>query len=179
MTSRVLILPGLGNSGPDHWQTHWERAHPEFVRVVQKDWNAPSADEWVGQLHREIIASSSPAILVAHSLACCLVARWALKHSGSVTAALLVAPSDIEAANYPAGPTGFSPMPLQPLPFRSLVVASADDEYVSVARSRQFADAWRADYVLLGARGHIGSAAKLGMWSEGLALLNKLRKPEN
>jgi predicted alpha/beta hydrolase family esterase len=173
--NRVLILPGLGNSGPDHWQTHWERAHPEFVRVTQENWDTPSADAWVERLHREIIASTTPAILIAHSLACCLVARWALTHSGPVVAALLVAPSDVEAPNYPTGTTGFAPMPLQPLPFRSLVVASTDDEYVPIARGKQFADAWQADYVLLGARGHIGSAAKLGMWPEGFTLLNKLR----
>src|SRR5687768_8137255 len=108
MTSnRVLILPGLGNSGPDHWQTHWERAYPEFLRVVQENWDTPSADAWVDRLHREIIASTTPAILVAHSLACCLVARWALKRSGPVAAALLVAPSDVEAPTYPAGTTGF------------------------------------------------------------------------
>jgi predicted alpha/beta hydrolase family esterase len=173
--SRVLILPGLGNSGADHWQTHWERAFPDLVRVDQDDWDTPSAEVWVEQLHREIMASTTPAILVAHSLACCLVARWALTHSGPVAAALLVAPSDVEAPNYPSGTTGFSPMPLQRLPFRSLVVASTDDEYVPIARGKQFADAWGAQYVLLGARGHIGSAAKLAMWPEGLELLNELR----
>jgi len=28
--TRVLILPGRGGSGPDHWQTHWEAANPGF-----------------------------------------------------------------------------------------------------------------------------------------------------
>jgi uncharacterized protein len=173
--SRVLILPGLGNSGPDHWQTHWQQAFPEFKRVIQDDWDTPSAEVWVEQLHREIMASTTPAILVAHSLACCLVARWALAHSGPVAAAFLVAPSDVEAPSYPPGTTGFSPMPLQRLPFRSLVAASTDDEHVPVARGKQFADAWGADHVLLGARGHLGSAAKLGMWPEGFKLFNQLR----
>ena len=171
---RVLLLPGLGNSGPDHWQTHWEQAFPEFVRVIQSEWNIPSAEMWVEQLHLQIMSSRTPVILVAHSLACCLVARWAFAHSGPVAAAFLVAPSDVEAPNYPSGTTGFSPMPLRSLPFRSLVVASTNDEFVPLARGKQFADAWGAEYVLLGDRGHIGSAAKLGMWPEGLALLNKL-----
>ena len=172
---RLLVLPGLGNSGPDHWQTHWERAFPEFVRVVQADWDTPSADVWVEQLHQNILSTTTPAILVAHSLACCLVARWALAHSGPVAAAFLVAPSDVEAPNYPSGTTGFSSMPLRSLPFNSLVVASSDDEYVPLLRGKEFAEAWGSEYVLVGDRGHIGSAAKLGMWPEGLALLNKLR----
>jgi hypothetical protein len=33
----VLILPGLNNSGPSHWQSLWLAAHPEYCRVVQKD----------------------------------------------------------------------------------------------------------------------------------------------
>jgi uncharacterized protein len=173
--SRVLILPGLGNSGPDHWQTHWQQAFPEFKRVIQDDWETPSAEVWVEQLHREIMASTTPAILVAHSLACCLVAHWALAHSGPVAAAFLVAPSDVEAPSYPSGTTGFSPMPLQRLPFRSLVAASTDDEHVPVARGKQFAYDWGADHVLLGARGHLGSTAKLAMWPEGFKLFNQLR----
>ena len=59
--------------------------------------------------------------------------------------------------------------------FHSLVVASSDDEYVPLLRGKAFAEAWGSEYVLVGDRGHIGSAAKLGMWPEGLALLNKLR----
>lgn len=47
---------------------------------------------------------------------------------------------------------------------------------VSMCGAVQLAEAWGSEYVLLGARGHIGSAAKLGMWKEGLALLNKLRE---
>jgi predicted alpha/beta hydrolase family esterase len=41
MTTRVLILPGLGNSGPDHWQSHWERGDAACRRVEQDDWDAP------------------------------------------------------------------------------------------------------------------------------------------
>jgi predicted alpha/beta hydrolase family esterase len=29
--SRVPLLPGLYNSGPEHWQTHWKAEVPEFV----------------------------------------------------------------------------------------------------------------------------------------------------
>ncbi|HXZ96894.1 MAG TPA: alpha/beta fold hydrolase [Burkholderiales bacterium] len=172
---RVLLLPGRGNSGPDHWQTYWERAFPEFERVIQSEWETPDVRDWIENLHEAITRDSRPSILVAHSLACCLVAHWAAVHSGPIKGALLVAPSDVDAPAFPPGPIGFSPVPLQPLPFRSIVVASTDDERVSVERSRQFATAWQAEYVLLGKRGHIGSAAKLGAWPEGMELLNRLR----
>ena len=47
MNGPVLILPGLYNSGPEHWQSHWERAHPEFRRVLvaPSDTEAPRYPE--------------------------------------------------------------------------------------------------------------------------------------
>lgn len=171
---RVLLLPGLWNSGPQHWQSHWETEYPSFVRVQQRDWETPSRDEWVETLHQAITAEPGPAVLVGHSTSCCLVAHWAAAHQGNVQGALLVAPSDVEAPSYPKGPTGFAPMPLNRLPFPSIVVASTDDEYVSLDRAEQFAKAWGSRLEVVGPLGHINSASNLGLWPEGLALLRKL-----
>ncbi len=33
----VLTIPGLWNSGPEHWQTHWEAKHAGVRRVIQRD----------------------------------------------------------------------------------------------------------------------------------------------
>jgi uncharacterized protein len=150
-------------------------SYPDFIRVNQNDWETPKIQDWVDSLQRAVIAQDAPVIFVAHSLACSLVAHWALRHSGPVAGALLVAPSDVEAPNYPSGTTGFAPMPLKSLSFRSIVVASEDDEYVSLSRGRYFAECWKSEYVLLGARGHIGSASKLGMWPEEFEILNRMR----
>jgi uncharacterized protein len=37
----VIIVPGLGGSEDDHWQTHLERSLPGAIRVHQDDWNGP------------------------------------------------------------------------------------------------------------------------------------------
>ena len=153
MHSRVLILPGRFNSGPEHWQTRWELEHPSFRRVSQRDWQTPDRAEWVCALHSAITECSTPAVLVAHSLACCLVSHWAGTYRGPVCGALLVAPSDVEARDFPAGTTGFAPMPLLPLPFPSIVVTSTDDPYNSVARAAQFASAWGSRLELVGPLG--------------------------
>ena len=183
---RVLILPGLYDSGPEHWQSRWEAEHPAFVRVRQRDWETPDRAEWVATLEAAIAASPEPAVLVAHSTSCCLVAHWAAAHPESsrpdlagggglgVKGAFLVAPSDVEAASYPAGPTGFAPTPLAPLPFPSIVVASTDDVYVTVERAQQFAAAWGARFENVGASGHLNSASGLGSWPRGFALLAEL-----
>jgi predicted alpha/beta hydrolase family esterase len=176
---RVLILPGLYDSGPEHWQTRWAAEHPAFVRVRQRDWETPDRAEWVATLEAAIDASPEPAVLVAHSTSCCLVAHWAAAHPESsqvpwVKGALLVAPSDDEAPSYPAGPTGFVPTPLAPLPFPSIVVASTDDVYVSVQRAEYFAAAWGSRFAVVGALGHLNSASGLGSWPAGFAMLQEL-----
>ena len=173
----VLILPGLYNSGPDHWQSRWESAHSGFRRVMQDDWEGPRCADWVARLDAAVLATPD-AVLVAHSSSCALVAHWAgTGASGRVRGALLVAPSDPEAASYPAGPTGFAPMPLTRLPFPSVVVASTDDPYVTPERARTFAESWGSRLVTVGDAGHINSQSGLGDWPAGFALLQELRRP--
>ena len=172
--TRVLLLPGLFDSGPEHWQSNWEHTDPSFVRVVQQDWETPIRADWVATLEAAVAASGSGVVLVAHSAACALVAFWARATSRTVRGALLVAPSDTEASSYPAGPTGWQPMPLARLPFPSIVVASSNDEYVTLDRARAFAEAWGSRFVHIGAAGHINGPSRLGPWNRGKALLADL-----
>ena len=174
MHTRVLILPGLFDSGPEHWQTRWERIHPSFRRVHQRDWQTPDRAEWVSALDSVVAESDTPAVVVAHSLACSLVAHWARDRHGPVRGALLVAPADVEALDFPGGTTGFSPMPLTPFPFPSIVVASTNDPYLTPPRAVQFAAAWRARLELIGERGHVNAESRLGDWPQGLAFLAEL-----
>jgi len=111
-------------------------------------------------------------------LGCATVAHLAREATPSelakIKGALLVAPSDVESPKYPPGTDGFVPMPLERLPFKATVVISSDDEWVSPERARQFASAWGARIVEVGAKGHLNSASKLGSWPEGQALLRDL-----
>jgi uncharacterized protein len=175
----ILLVPGLWNSGPEHWQSHWERARSDCRRVLQKDWETPKRTDWAAALEAAVAAAGGPVVLAAHSLGCALVAHWAggSRHLAKVRGALLVAPSDVEAPSYPAGTTGFAPMPLEKLPFPSIVVMSTDDPYVTAGRARQFSRAWGSRLVDVGPKGHINSASALGMWPEGFALIEELRAP--
>ncbi|MET0290195.1 MAG: alpha/beta fold hydrolase [Pseudoxanthomonas sp.] len=173
-STRVLILPGRGNSGAKHWQSVWQDAHPEFVRVLQRDWDNPDADEWVAALDAAIQIDPAPVVLVAHSLAVVTVTHWAARHRGPVAGALLVSPTDVERADYPPGTSGFVPVPQQRLPFPSIVVASEDDPRVSLERARAFSAAWGSRLQVAGALGHLGTASDLGAWPFGAALLDEL-----
>ena len=178
-TSITFILPGLSNSGPKHWQSAWERLDPQCRRIIQAEWERPRCADWVATLGQAMASAESDVILVAHSSACALVAHWAATAApdliGRVRGALLVGPSDPEGPSFPEGPAGFAPMPRQRLSFPSIVVASENDEYVTLHQARSFAAAWGSTFVNVGAAGHINSASNLGAWPAGYALLEALR----
>ncbi len=172
----VLTLPGLWSSGPEHWQSHWERLAPAvFRRVNQRDWETPRLEDWLEALDRAAAEAGPEVLLAAHSLSCALVCHFARRSRTPVRGALLVAPSDVEAPSYPAGPTGFEPMPLDRLRFPSIVVAGDDDPYVSPPRARAFAEAWGSRLVLVHGLGHLNSDSRMGTWPLGLSLLRELR----
>ncbi|MBN9525970.1 MAG: alpha/beta hydrolase [Alphaproteobacteria bacterium] len=169
----ILIVPGLGGSGPDHWQTRWARLHPEFVTVLQDDWHRPDLAAWIARLDDAVQACKAPPVLVAHSLACLLVPLWdAACVQRTIRAALLVAPPD--PANLPAEAAEFADLPQMPLTFPSLVVCSSDDPWCSPGRARQLAGIWHSEIVEIGAAGHINSESGLGDWPAGYALLQQL-----
>jgi predicted alpha/beta hydrolase family esterase len=172
----LLIVPGLGGSGPEHWQTRWEALDLRCTRLEQRDWDEPRCGEWVDALERAVLASRSRVTLIAHSLGCVTVAHWAQRGSfDRVRAALLVAPADVEEGIAVALiPRCFTPIPRTRLPFRSLVVASTNDPFASIERARTLAAAWGAEFEDIGTQGHINADSHLGDWEQGRALLQRL-----
>lgn len=172
---RFLVLPGLGSSGPHHWQTLWEKLDPGFRRVEQRDWEHPDLTEWAGALSRTIADYPGDIALVAHSMACLLVPHWCQisqsRSQGRVRAAFLVAPADPAGQAFPATATGFAPLPMHPLPFPSLIVASTNDPFASVGFAVGAAQAWGSRCEIIGAKGHINADSGLGDWPEGMGLL--------
>lgn len=170
----VLLVPGLGNSGPDHWLSHWERALPA-PRADLGDWDDPYPQDWIANLDAAIAVAGPDVVLVAHSLGCATVVRWANGGARPVRAALLVAPADVDSeAHVPPPARRFAPMPMELLPFAATVVASTNDPYADIDRSEAFARAWGARLVNLGPLGHINADSALGSWPKGRALLQEL-----
>lgn len=174
MPTPVLILPGWQNSEPEHWQSLWEAAHPEYARVPQQEWERPERDDWVETLDFTVEALPAPPVIVAHSLGCIAVAHWGASAQHAVRGALLVAPPDLDRPDVPPELTSFAPVPLKRLPFPTIVVASTDDPYCSVQRAQQFAQAWGSRFVSVGPKGHISTGAGYGPWPEGERLLSEL-----
>ena len=174
-SSNILILPGWQDSGPQHWQSLWQTQFG-YPRVEQHDWMRPLRGDWIARLEDVLLSLDGPAVLVAHSLGCQLVAAWAAHSNNTrlVKAALLVAPGDAEREELRPVLGSWSPLVLAPLPFASTLVASDDDPYCTLARATQFASAWGARLVNIGVRGHINAESGLGDWPAGQALLQQL-----
>lgn len=167
----AVIVPGWRDSGPGHWQTLWTDTLPRVRRVVQDNWVSPLRSAWVARLQETIEAVDGPVVLVAHSLGCIAVAHLPAEVLHRVQAALLVAPADPERRGVLAD---FAPVPYQPLPYRSVVVASANDPFCPVRLAAAYARAWGSDFLRLNAAGHINVESGHGDWPLGLALLQSL-----
>ena len=127
---KIFTVPGLYNSGPQHWQTHWEKEYG-FTRIEQEDpitigWETPACTDWLQSM--DTIITQHPledVILIAHSLACCTIVRWAQQYNRIIKGTLLAAPSDVDAPSYPPGTTGFAPMPIYRLSLSSQLLSPA------------------------------------------------------
>jgi predicted alpha/beta hydrolase family esterase len=172
----VLILPGWGDSGPEHWQSLWLNESPRFKRVVQRDWIQSNLDEWVEMLNAYVSACTRPAVLVGHSLSSILIPHWTQRHDVSkVIGALIVAPTDVERRETcPPETWGFGPIPRVRLPFTSIVVVGEDDPYCDLKIAEALARVWGAEFRNLGKVQHINVASGFGPWSEGKELLETL-----
>jgi uncharacterized protein len=173
-----LIVPGLNNSGPTHWQTLWLRLLRNTSRVELGDWHAPDRETWVARLDEAIRDASGPVILCAHSLGCHAVAWWAAtraKQDGwPVAGALLVAPPECEDSEQLSALPGFAPRPLVRLPFPSILAGSRNDHYATLAQSRRMAREWGSIFVDAGEVGHINAESGIGLWPDGLSKLGRL-----
>lgn len=167
----ILIIPGWRDSDPGHWQSLWAEQLPGAVRVQQDDWITPSRQAWVASISKTILAQKEPVVVAAHSLGCIATTHLPADVVARIHGALLVAPADPERRGVLAD---FAPVPYQPLPYRSILVASANDPYCPVRTAGAYARAWGSEFVRLQNAGHINVEAGFGRWPLGLALLQSL-----
>lgn len=175
----ILIIPGLNDSGPTHWQSEWEKFLPNASRVHLGSWSHPHRSSWITNLGISIRQTAGPKILVAHSLGCHAVAHWAAQEPDAakldVAGALLVAPPDVDSVGDGSPLASFKPSPRTFLPFPATLVASGNDPYCALERSRKLARRWRAKFINAGLFGHINAESGVGSWPYGLYLLDSLK----
>ncbi|MEH3118391.1 MAG: alpha/beta fold hydrolase [Methylorubrum populi] len=169
----ILILPGYAGSEEEHWQARWAARLKTARIVAQDDWHRPDPEAWRARVVEAVAAARRPVVLIAHSLGVVAAVEAAPRFpEGVVRGALLVAFPDIEAgADLPESVRAFAPVPRDPLPFPSLLVASRTDPHCTYERAEDYAHAWGAALVDAGESGHINVASGHGPWPEGLMRL--------
>lgn len=172
----ILILPGLGNAAPGHWQVGWANKMSTAAIVEQADWHEPDPEDWVDTIVQAVELAKKPVVLIAHSLACIALVQAAPRFpKGRVKGALLVSPPDVELnPNVSDEARSFAPVPRDPLPFPSLLVISDTDPYCSLERAADYAAAWGSDFHQAGDAGHINHESGHGPWPEGLMMFTRL-----
>jgi predicted alpha/beta hydrolase family esterase len=155
---RLLVVPGLHDSGPAHWQTWLQAQHRDAVRVEQADWHTADLETWASRIdHTLAQAGSGPWIAVAHSFGCLALARhFALRPASGIAAALFVAPAEPETFG------AATCLPQGKLPVPSALVASDTDPWMTAASTRRWARRWGSHWLSLGDAGHINSESGFG-----------------
>ena len=167
----ILIIPGLGGSGPDHWQSRWEAKLSTARRVEQHNWDSPRLEDWTGRIIAAVEGARRPVLLLAHSLGVTAVVHAAPNRpAGVVRGAFLVAPPADSVLVEAAGP-GFTPLPRAPLPFPSVLVASRNDPFAPYEESEEISYAWGSRLLDAGEAGHLNMDSGHGPWPEGLMSL--------
>ena len=173
--TNYFIVPGIGNSGEDHWQTYFESLGDNFVRINQLNWDTPNCNDWTEIIENNIAGyDANNTVLIGHSLGCIAITYWAKRYKKNIKAAMLVAPSDTEAPKYTFASTGFSPVLMDKIPFKTVLVTSANDPWVSLERAALFAKNWNSALINIGDAGHINASSGHKEWEQGLQILKSL-----
>lgn len=177
----VVIVPGLRDHVPNHWQTLLGEQLSGSVTVPRMGKDKLACAAWVAQIDRTLAGVQGPVILVAHSGGVMMVVHWAQGHRRPIQGALLATPADLESPLPEGYPTlevlrqnGWLPIPRSRLPFPSIVAASTNDPLASYERVAQYAADWGSALVDIGAVGHLNPAAGFGEWPRAQELIRKL-----
>ena len=179
----ILIVPGLREHVPEHWQTLLAAKLSRVHTVPPLETDKLSCAARVEALDHALAAIDGPVIIVAHSAGVMMVAHWAQSSASRrpIKGALLATPADVESPfppNYPSTDmlreNGWLPVPRRPLPFPSLLGASRNDPLCAFARAQVMAHDWGSDLEDLGEVGHLNPVAGYGDWPQALDLIARL-----
>jgi uncharacterized protein len=180
-TPTILIVPGLRDHVPEHWQTLLQAKLPNAAAVAPLERDKLSCAARVAALDAALAAIDGPVMLVAHSAGVMIAVHWARQSNREIHGAVLATPPDFERplpAGYPTEDAlrqnGWFPCPRERLPFPSIVAASRNDPLAQFDRVAAMADDWGSRLVDLGEAGHLNPAAGFGEWPMAETLIHEL-----
>lgn len=170
----ILIIPGYTNSGPDHWQSRWQKKLSTARRVEQSEWSKPVREDWTAAVAAAVNDAHRPPVLVGHSLGVATAIQAIPRFEKKVAGAFFVAPPDVANASVrPKHLMTFGPYPRDPLPFPSIVIASRNDPFCGFDVAEDIAGAWGSLFIDAGEAGHLNAESGHGPWPEGTLVFAK------
>lgn len=182
MSFTVVVVPGLRDEAPKHWQALLAQELDQVVALPALGRQNIDLAARVEAIESAVCAIEGPVIVVAHSGGAVATAHWA-RHTKAkqVVGALLATPPTFTEPLGPEFPDmaafeqhGWLPLPVGPLPFRTLVAASRNDPLGSYDDVSALADRWGAELVDLGEVGHLNPVSGFGPWPAARALIERL-----
>lgn len=175
----ILVLPGLGGGTDGHWYARWQAGLRTAEWVALDDWSSPDRERYGAAIVGAVARADRPVVLVAHGFGALAAVHAAPGLPvGKVRGAFLAAVPDIDASaptsrSAPDVAASYRPVPRDPLPFPSLVLASRNDPYCAFDVAEDLAAAWGARMVDLRESGTVDPHSGHGPWPEGLMTFGK------
>lgn len=177
----VVLVPGLRDETPGHWQTLLAARWPKAQSVPALGRRNADLGARIRAIEDTVARSAEPVVVVAHSAGVIATVHWAARTQLKIAGALLVTPPTFEhelPPEYPGLATlsaaGWLPVPRKRLPFRTLVAASRNDDLGVFDKVWELATCWGAELVDLGKVGHLNPASGYGEWRDADVLIGKL-----
>lgn len=165
--NRVLLVPGLNNSGPGHWQSEWENRFAVSHRIQLADWSTPNLNAWVHAIENAI-ADFAPTHIVAHSFGTLASAVVTAKNPGNLRGLFLVAPADPDKFDVRHR------LPASSLSVRGMLLGSLSDPWLSWSGAQMLGGQWGLETECAGDVGHINVQSGHGQWEDGWRRLHAL-----
>lgn len=170
----ILVLPGLGGGTDGHWYARWQAGLQTAEWVSLDDWSSPTRDVYAAAIVDAVAASERPVVLVGHGYGSLAAVHAAADLAGGkLRGAFLTAVPDVDAADATSVAESYRPLPRDPLPFPSLVLASRNDPHCAFEVAEDLAGAWGSRIVDLRESGNVDPDSGHGPWPEGLMTFGK------
>jgi uncharacterized protein len=170
----TVIVPGVGGSDSNHWQSWLQNQLLSCSRVHQKDWGFPLLTDWIHQFVNRLNQIDEPVQIVAHSFGCLTTVAAIQQHpelAKKIKKLILVAPANPSRF----GENGFARNSLTnystyfhqiKINIPTTMLISENDPWLSFKDAKNLARAWNIKPINLGQVGHINVEAGFGPFPE-------------
>ncbi|ANF82138.1 esterase [Acinetobacter sp. NCu2D-2] len=172
--THTLIVPGVGGSEYEHWQSWLQRGLMQCSRVEQKDWNHPVLATWVKEFVQHVVTIKGDIEIVAHSFGCLTSVAALFQHpelTRKIKKLILVAPANPERF----GENGFARESQSNygayfhqlnIKVPTVMLISENDPWLSFDDAQALAKSWHLKPINLGQVGHVNVASGFGPFPE-------------